>query len=85
MGLHFSGGKELGSTLRMGYMAWFGDTRGMRTSPYSRGAQAGGVEEEDKQTDIDQPRALLRGMALAWGGRKGKEKGLEGPGEALLS
>ena len=43
------------------------------------------MEEEDKQTDIDQPRALLRGMALAWGGRKGKEKGLEGPGEALLS
>lgn len=85
MDLHFLGGKELGSTLRMGYTAWFGDTREMRTSPYSGGAQAGRVEEEDKQTDIDKPRALLRGMARAWGGRKGKERGLDGPGEALLS
>lgn len=70
MGLHFSGGKELGSTYFMdGVWQWSGDTRGMRTSPYSQEACAGGVEEEVKQTDIYKPR------------KERDRRGLEEPGK----
>lgn len=48
---HYSGGKEVRSTRYGWEMAVVGDTRGARKSPCPQGVHAGGVGEEDKQTD----------------------------------
>lgn len=51
---------------------WFSDTRGIRKSPCSPGARAGGGGEEDKQTHL-QAQGSLQGEAQGMG-RKERER-----------
>ena len=53
----------------------FGDTRGTRKSPCPQGGHAGGVGEEDKQTDIYKTKCSLKrdaqGVRKEGRGRRG--------------
>lgn len=76
--LHYSGGKELGSTCKDGRWRWFGDARGNRVSLTSRSAcwWVGG----GRQADIGKTKCSLKRGTQGVGKRKaGAEGGLGSP------